>query len=110
MPWASRFTCTAADRPGTFREPVVCGKEARTVSTLQYDPYPMPVTSRTTSPITTRRRRRDFFLAGIDVLHWQVDRVLRDTLGAASTGHSPRATALLREGKILGKAMNYRYA
>lgn len=62
MPLPSRFTFTGPDRPSSFMEPLVCGKEARTVLTLQYAPKAMPPMMARTRTIKNSRALRPFFL------------------------------------------------
>lgn len=73
-PRVSRLTVTGEARPGSLSDPVVCGKESRTVLTVQNAAAPTPSTSRVASPIATKMRRRllpavrPFSLTGMPVL------------------------------------------
>src|SRR3954447_7871081 len=62
MPWLSRLTSTFPDRPWREIEPLVCGKEARTVLTDQYAPKAKPPMIARTRTLTNSQALRPFFL------------------------------------------------
>jgi hypothetical protein len=65
MPYPSRFTSTGPDRPSSVMEPLVCGKDARTVLIVQYAPKARPPMTARTSTRTSSRPLRPFFLPDV---------------------------------------------
>ena len=57
MPWASRTTCTSPERPGSSREPVVCGNGRRTSTVTTTVATTRSSTSAAATYVVTRAAR-----------------------------------------------------